>query len=516
MENAGRAQAVVLDFGGQYGHLIARRLRELGIFVYHVPVEALGEDELEGILSSVRAVVLSGGPASVWEKRHDRIVEKVLEAGLPVLGICYGHQLLAHVLGGVVGRSPKPEFGPTYVEIVRDDPIFRGFPRRLRVWMSHNDAVLKPPEDAKVLAVSPGSPVAAFRYKDRITYGVQWHPEVVHSERGKDLLSNWVDLVGLERSWNIASIVSLVKEDLERQLANVRGRLLAAVSGGVDSTVAAVVVRKFSNREVEYVIIDHGLHHEEWIESSVEALSKLDIKVEVIDESDLFLDSLRGVEDPEEKRRIISRLYFEVLKREIQRRGASGLVQGTIYPDIVESGAIPGSDKIKTHHNIGLRSVLKEVAIIEPLRWIYKDEVRKLGRHLGVPEHILKRQPIPGPGLATRIEGEVTREKLKIVRAADRIVREVLESRGLHEGLWQYFAVLTRSRATGVKGDRRAYGSVVALRAVVSTDAMTASAAHLPWDVLEEIMARITSEVPGVTRVVYDITSKPPGTIEWE
>ena len=508
---------LVIDFGGQYGHLIARRLRELGRYAYHLPAARLAPDQLSGAVSGRKGIVLSGGPGSVWEEEHDAIARAALASGASVLGICYGHQLLAHVLGGKVGPSPRPEFGPTLVEIIDGaSPLTRGLPRRLRVWMSHYDAVLRPPPRARVLARSQGSPVAAMELPGGV-YGVQWHPEVRHTEHGMRLLENWLEQAGAEKDWDSGRILELVRRDLASQLEGMPSgaRLIAAVSGGVDSTVAVYAVSKLAGASVEAVMIDHGLHPEGWVEETVPLLEDAGIRVRVLDESSLFLNTLKGVADPEEKRRVVSKLYFEVLRREVERSGAWGLVQGTIYPDIIESGGLPGADRIKTHHNLGLRGILR-ARIVEPLRWLYKDEVRLLGRILGVPEPLLERQPVPGPGLAVRIEGEVTPEKLRIARAADRIVREVIESHGLDKGLWQYFAVVTRSMATGVRGDRRYYGAVVAIRAVESSDAMTASIARLPWSVLEEIASRIASEVPGVSRVVYDITSKPPATIEWE
>lgn len=508
-------QVSVLDFGGQYGHLIARRMRELGYQVYHYPVDRMNREALQQAVSESRAVILSGGPLSVWQEAHDHVAELAVRSGKPALGICYGHQLLAKVLGGEVGPSPRPEFGRTELEILESDPLFQGMSKRLMVWMSHNDAVLKPPPGARVLARSPGSPVAAMRLG--MVYGVQWHPEVHHTEHGRTLLGNWAFLAGLEKTWTIDRVLELVLGDLREQVKGLEGRtVLSAVSGGVDSTVATVLVARHAPVRLVPVMIEHGLHPEGWVEESVGLLASAGIRVWVIDASDRFLDALRGVVDPEEKRRVIAGLYFEVLREEMDRHGAEGLVQGTIYPDIIESGAMPGADRIKTHHNVALRSLPGGGRIIEPLRWLYKDEVRRLGRLLGVPERLLSRQPVPGPGLAVRVEGEVTRDSLEVLRRADRIVREELERRGLHRGLWQYFAVLTRSRATGVKGDRRAYGYVVVVRAVESMDAMTASPARLPWEALEAIAGRITGEIAGVTRVVYDITTKPPATIEWE
>jgi GMP synthase (glutamine-hydrolysing) len=513
-----RPLVLVVDFGGQYAHLIVRSLRGLGVFAVLASAQ-LGLDSVveEASRHVVRGVVLSGGPASVWEAGHDDIAQWALGLGVPVLGICYGHQLLGKVLGGVVGRAPRGEFGPTTVEVLEENLILRGLPRRLRVWMSHNDAVLEPPPGSRVLARSPGSPVAAFEYP-RVgappIHGVQWHPEVAHSEGGVRLLENWASQTGLLGTWRpgdmVEELVSYVRERVGQ------GRAVAAVSGGVDSTVAAVIARMALGDRLTTVFIDHGLHPAGEVERALGLLRACGLDPLVVDASEEFLEALRGVRDPEEKRRIVGRLYAEVLKREARRLGARYLVQGTIYPDVIESGARPGADVIKTHHNVGGLPRDLGLEVVEPLRWLYKDEVRQIARRLGLPRELLEKQPVPGPGLAVRIEGEVTREKLEVLRRADAIVREVIESHGFQRGLWQYFAVLTASRATGVKGDRRSYGYVVAVRVVESREAMTANVARLPWEVLEEIASRITGEIPVVTRVVYDITPKPPATIEWE
>ncbi len=519
--NVGKDSILVLDFGGQYGHLIARRLREMGFFALHIPAEHIPLESLTELILDTKAIVLSGGPLSVWEKRHDNIAAAALLSGRPILGICYGHQLLAKQLGARVGASPKPEFGPSRILLLdREDPLFSRLPQTFTVWFSHNDAVLSPAKGMRVLAVSPGSPIAAFKAEFRGThvYGVQWHPEVSHTQFGAELLEKWAVLAGVEKGWSPSILHDCILQyarRLVRENAS-EGPIVAAVSGGVDSTVAAVIVGRIVGERLIPVIIDHGLHPSGEIERAVHTLQSVGLRPQVIGAAERFLSRLRGVSDPEEKRRIVSEEYFNVLLEVINDVGAVALVQGTIYPDLIESGALPGADKIKSHHNVALKSRLPEnVKLIEPLAWLYKDEVRRIGRLLGLPDEILYKQPIPGPGLAVRIEGEVTREKIMLVRRADEIVRNVIESRGLHRRLWQYFAVLTSSRATGVKGDKRVYGSVIAVRIVESQDAMTARVARIDLSVLEEIAGRIAS-LPGVSRVVYDITSKPPATIEWE
>ncbi|MCE4599235.1 MAG: glutamine-hydrolyzing GMP synthase [Desulfurococcales archaeon] len=502
---------LVIDFGGQYAHLIARRIRELGRFSRIVSAEASISDIVSEARSSY-GVVLSGGPGSVWSGAHDEVARAVIKLEIPVLGICYGHQLLGRVLGGSVSRSPNPEFGPTIVDVIKSEGILQGLPDRVRVWMSHNDAVLEPPPGAEVLAVSRGSPVAAFRLGS--VYGVQWHPEVSHSEYGLKVLENWLRITGAPRNWDPGDMVNNLIDMVRGMVGG--GRAIAAVSGGVDSTVAALIAKKALGDRLVPVFIDHGLHPAGEVEWVSRTLSSIGLKPVVVDASSDFLEALRGVTDPEEKRRVIGRIYGEVLVREAVDVGAEYLVQGTIYPDVIESGARAGADVIKTHHNVGGLPENLGLKLVEPLKWFYKDEVRIIAKKLGVPVSIIEKKPVPGPGLAVRIEGEVTEWKVEVARRADRIVREEIESAGLDKGLWQYFAVLSGSKATGVKGDSRSYGWVIVVRAVESVDAMTANPARLPWDVLERIASRITSEIPVVSRVVYDITSKPPATIEWE
>ncbi len=510
-----REGILVIDFGGQYAHLIARRIRELRTFSLLVSADD-GINAINRLKENIniRGIILSGGPGSVWEVSHDEIAKWVLHQGVPVLGICYGHQLLAKVLGGKVSRAPKGEFGPTMVEVIDEDIILRGHGKRFKAWMSHNDAVLEEPPSSRVLAKSSGSPVAAFKYGDKI-FGVQWHPEVHHTEHGMKLFENWLELTGIKGQWHPSNLI----DEIVNNIKNVVGssKAVAAVSGGVDSTVAAVLAKKALGSNLIPVFIDHGLHPEGEVKRAVVLLEKCGVKPIIIDASERFLSALRGVKDPEEKRKVIGKVYGKVLEEEALRLGAEFLVQGTIYPDVIESGARPGADVIKTHHNVGGLPKDLKLKVVEPLRWFYKDEVREIAKALGLPKELWKlKQPVPGPGLAVRIEGEVTKEKLEILRKADKIVREEIESAGLHDKLWQYFAILTASRATGVKGDRRAYGHVIVIRIVESKDAMTANVAKIPWEILERIVTRITGELDSVTRVLYDITPKPPATIEWE
>ncbi len=498
----------VIDLGGQYAHLIARRLRELGVYsALYYP------EEIDRALSEAKAFVLSGGPSSVWESSHDDVVVKLLSKEVFILGICYGHQLLAKVLGGIVTRSPKPEFGPTIVEIQNPQGILREFPRRIKVWMSHHDAVIIPPQNAEVLATSPGSPVAAFSLGNRV-FGIQWHPEVRHSELGLKLLDNWVRIAGLRRGWNPGNLI----EELVQFVKSIVGGSIAisAVSGGIDSTVATIIASKALGSSLRPIFIDHGFHPEGEVSRAQELFNNLKIPLKIIDASEDFYNALEGVEDPEEKRKVFGKIYARILEDVAKREGAEFLIQGTIYPDVIESGGRRGADIIKSHHNVAGLPEKFGLKLVEPLRMFYKDEVRLIAKKLNLPETLLYKQPVPGPALAIRVEGPVTPELVSIARKANKIVEEEVEAAGVSKNLWQYFAVVTRSRATGVKGDRRAYGIVVAIRMVESTDAMTASIYRGSWDLLERIAFRVTSEIPEVTRVVYDITSKPPATIEWE
>lgn len=508
---------LVIDFGGQYSHLIARRVRESGVYselaypsYYEDAVRSLSERGWE-----VAGYILSGSPSSVRESTsHVGVARRVVGTGKPVLGICYGHQLLAKAFGGEVTDSCR-EYGPVIVEVVGGGPILKGLGGRLRVWMSHGDSVTRPPGGFKVLARSRCS-IAAMGDEEMSVYSVQWHPEVTHSEGGGELIRNFVyDVCGCERSWGPDAIIREVFREASR-LNESRGPVVAAVSGGVDSTVAALVSKAVAGGRVKPVILDTGLLREGEVEEALSKLGRLGIKPRVIDVSSRVFESLRGVVDPEEKRRVVGREYFKALLEYAVDIGSEFLVQGTIYPDVIESGARPGSDRIKSHHNVAVLPRDYPLRVVEPLRWLYKDEVRRIALRMGVPRDIVYKQPFPGPGLAIRVLGEVTREKVGIVRLADSILTDVLKSNGYYEPAWQAFTVLLNVRSTGVKGDRRAYGYVVAIRVVESLDGMTAKPVDIPITVLEEAASAISSRIPSVTRVVYDVTTKPPATIEWE
>jgi GMP synthase (glutamine-hydrolysing) len=513
---------VVLDFGGQYAHLIARRIRELSYRSLLLPYDSPLEEILK--LKPV-AVVLSGGPASIYETKAPRPPQEVLEwllsGEVPVLGICYGHQLLASVLGGDVERREGAEYGLSRLRVIEEDVFFSGTPREQNVWMSHRDAVVKLPPNALRLAETDYSSVAAFRDSTKPMYGVQFHPEVRHTEHGLTLLRNFLArVVGAEPNWFVEDVV----EEKIRELKKLPlGNVLVAVSGGVDSvTTATIMLRVFGPSRVHVVFVDTGLLREGECERVLKALHSLGFEhVHFIDAGKIFLSRLRGVSDPEAKRRVIAEAFREVFAsavREIEERYGRiiYLAQGTIYPDRVESGATSGvAAKIKSHHNV-VMGELPGVEILEPLADFYKDEVRKISLRLGIPEEIVYQHPFPGPGLAVRVVGEVTEERLAILRKATRIVEEEFLKSGWYRRVWQAFPVLLPVKTVGVKGDSRSYEYAIALRVVVSEDAMTASFAKLPWELLERVSQRIVNEVEGVNRVLYDITNKPPATIEFE
>lgn len=508
---------LVLDFGGQYCHLIGRRIRELQVYSEIAPPDISPEGiKAMGPRLRVRGLILSGGPSSVHEPGAPRFDPRILEMGLPVLGICYGHQLLALHFGGDVRRSSGREYGATTATILRTGTLLAGLGRRERVWMSHADTVFSLPEGWETLARTADAPVAAFREPRRRIYGVQWHPEVVHTPRGRKILSNFVFRVcGCRRGWTMAGFVRRAVSELRATIG--RGRSIMGLSGGVDSSTAALLASRAIGKRLVAVFVDHGFMREGEPELIARTFSRFPMRLVCVDARERFMQKMRGVVDPEQKRRIIGEEFIRVFEEVARREGAEYLIQGTIYPDRIESGFRRHSDRIKTHHNVaGIPADIKFKGIAEPLRDLYKDEVRRVARQLGLPRQLVWRQPFPGPGLAVRIMGEVTEEKVNIERRADRIVTEEIERARLERRPWQYFAVLTDTKSVGVKGDSRSYGYVVAVRAVVSREAMTASFFPLPHRVLERISTRITNEIPQVTRVVYDITHKPPGTIEWE
>jgi GMP synthase (glutamine-hydrolysing) len=503
---------LIIDFGGQYTHLIARRIRELGVYSEIVNPHAVSEETIRSI--SPKAIILSGSPASLLEREPPTPPRWILDLGIPILGICYGHQLIAKMLGGSVSKG-FGEYGRTYIKITRRDPIFEGLLDREEVWMSHSDYVEKLPEDGEVLAVSEDTGyIASYRVRGKAIYAVQFHPEVSHTRRGKAIFDNFLRIARVKRTWKPSNLANEIIEEISKKVGK-DDKILCAVSGGVDSTVTAVLIKKAVGDRLVAVFVDHGLLREGEAEEVISNLKRVGIDPIFINASERFLSSLKGVVDPEEKRRIIGKIFANVFK-EIVRKDPKirWLAQGTTYPDVIESGSRPLSARIKTHHNVGGLPEDLGLLVIEPLRYLYKDEVRELGRALGIPEEILKRHPFPGPGLAVRIVGEVNEKRLSILRRASRIIEDELREAGIYDSLWQAFPVLIDRMWVGVTGDARREGYIVIIRAVESEDGMTADWARIPYEVLDKISRRITREIPEIVMVAYSITSKPPATIE--
>jgi len=508
---------LVLDFGGQYCHLIGRRVREHQVYSEVVPHD-ITVQELETLKKqfNIKGLILSGGPLSVYEENAPKFNPEILDLNMPVIGLCYGHQLIAHFSGGKVKTAKKREYGITYAIVDKPLGVLKDLDKKEKVWMSHGDTVYTVSDNYEVLAHTENSPVAAFKHKEKQIYGLQWHPEVIHTPNGMKMLRNFIfEVCECEANWKMEDIIEKTVEEI-KHIVNDK-KAIIGLSGGIDSSTATALAAKAIGKNLTAVFVDHGFMRENEPEFVRNTFKRFGVHFVLVDAKKRFLEKIRGVVDPETKRKIIGEEFIRVFEKAAQKVGADYFIQGTIYPDRIESGFRKFSEKIKTHHNVaGLPLKIEFKAIVEPLRDLYKDEVRRVAAMLKLPKEIINRQPFPGPGLAVRVMGEVTEEKINIVRKADKIVTEEIEKTGLNYGLWQYFAVLTSTKSTGVKGDSRAYGYTIAIRVVESREAMTAGFAKIPYDTLETISTRITNEITEVTRVVYDVTHKPPATIEWE
>lgn len=513
MGTASHEMVLILDFGGQYSQLIARRIRECSVYCeiqpYNISAEKVKQLNPKGI-------VFSGGPNSVYGDKAPQVDENIFKVGIPVFGICYGMQLIAHKLGGQVSASEISEYGSTELTTEKSEGILKGINKKLNVWMSHGDKVEKAPEGFEVIAHTANAPVAAMQNIDQKLYAVQFHPEVLHTEQGTQVIKNFLfEICDCAGDWNMGSFIDITINNIKEKVGD--KKVLCALSGGVDSSVAAMLVHKAIGQQLTCVFVNHGFMRLNEPEQVVKTFrDEVGMNLVYVDATERFMGRIAGVTEPETKRKIIGEEFIRVFEEEAKKLGKIDyLVQGTVYPDVIESGTATAA-VIKSHHNVGGLPEDMDFSLIEPLRELFKDEVRVIGKQLGLPEHIVQRQPFPGPGLAIRIIGEITQERLDILRFADDIVYQEIKAAGLYTKVWQSFAILPAMKSVGVMGDGRTYDYTVGLRIVQSDDGMTADWVRLPYEVLDSISRRIVNEVKGVNRIVYDITSKPPSTIEWE
>ncbi|MCL4478278.1 MAG: glutamine-hydrolyzing GMP synthase [Deltaproteobacteria bacterium] len=505
---------VILDFGSQYTLLISRRLRELSVYSeilpYNAPIEKIKQLDTKGI-------ILSGSPYSVYQKDAPKPDDGIFKIGVPILGICYGMQYVTQKFGGKVQKSKQREYGRAEIKIDPISPLFDGMEHTHRhtVWMSHSDRIEEVPEGFSVIASSANSPIAGFQNQSKQIIGLQFHPEVSHTEEGIKILNNFARHCNVTGKWDIGAFVENSVIDIKNRIGN--DSVIGAISGGVDSTVAAFITYRAIGDKLKLVFINNGLLRENEPEEVFNTLTNMGLNVKYVDASDMFLKKLKGVVEPEKKRKIIGKSFIDVFEKQITDKHIKWLLQGTLYPDVIESNPHIGpSQVIKSHHNVGGLPKKMHLKVLEPFRLLFKDEVRKIGRLIHVPEYILNRQPFPGPGLSIRVIGEIKKERLNMLKKADSIVREEIGKYQISQDLWQYFAVLLPVRTVGIMGDERTYEHVIAIRAVKSEDGMTADWARLPYELMDRLSSRIIGEVNGINRVVYDISSKPPGTIEWE
>ena len=505
---------LVLDFGSQYNQLITRRIRDFGIYS-ELLSHKLSAEEIKEM--HPKGIIFSGGPNSVYAKDAFKVDPEIYKLGIPILGICYGMQLMSYDLGGKVEPADDSEYGRADIEVIDDDAVmFKGLPKKQYVWMSHGDRVVEAPEGFKVVATSKNCPISAIANDEKKLYGIQFHAEVRNSQYGLDILKKFAfDVCGAKANWSMDDFIDMQVESIRKEVGD--KKVILGLSGGVDSSVTAVLIHKAIGDQLNCIFVDHGLLRKNEADEVMNALSRdLGVKIVKVDAADRFLGKLKGVSDPEQKRKIIGKEFVDVFNEEAKKmKDAEYLAQGTLYTDVIESGT-DTAQTIKSHHNVGGLPKKLGFKLIEPLRSLFKDETRELGEKLGIPHDLVWRQPFPGPGLGIRVLGEITPERLEIVRESDAILREEIKKAGLDEEIWQYFTVLPGIRSVGVMGDGRTYDYAVGIRAVTSIDGMTADFAKIPWDVLQKISVRIVNEVDHVNRILYDVTSKPPSTIEWE